>query len=70
MQEDIKYYISMLTQYPQLVKLGVLTASALLGRWLFFTGSQLVIIVLGCLIYVGVAVYLALCVVRYFAKRR
>ena len=70
MQEDFKCYISMLTQYPQLVKLGVLTAFALLGRWLFFTGSQLVIIVLGCLIYVGVAVYLALCVVRYFAKRR
>ena len=58
MQEDIKYYISMLTQYPQLVKLGLLTAFALLGRWLFFTGSQLAI-VLGCLIYVGVAVYLA-----------
>jgi len=38
MQEDFKYYISMLTQYPQLVKLGVLTAFALLGRWLFFTG--------------------------------
>jgi uncharacterized membrane protein len=69
MQEDIKYYISTHTQYPQLVKLGVLTAFALLGRWLFFTGSQLAI-VLGCLIYVGVAVYLALCVVRYFAKRR
>ena len=69
MQEDFKYYISMLTQYPQLVKLGVLTAFALLGRWLFFTGSQQAI-VLGYLIYVGVAVYLALCVVRYFAKRR
>ena len=69
MQEDFKYYISMLTQYPQIVKLGVLTAVALLGRWLLFTGSQQTI-VLGCLIYVGVAAYLALCVVRYFAKRR
>ncbi len=26
MQEDIKCYISMLTQYSQLIKLGVLTA--------------------------------------------
>ncbi len=69
MLEDIKYYISMLTQYPQLVKLGVLTAFALLGRWLFFNGSKQAI-VFGCLIYVGVAVYLALCVVKYFAKRR
>ena len=69
MQEDIKHYISKLTQYSQLVKFGVVTAFALLGRWLFFTGSQLAI-VLGCLIYVGVAVYLAFCVARYFAKRR
>jgi hypothetical protein len=69
MQEDFKYYISMLTQYPQLVKLGVLTAFALLGRWLFFTGSQQAI-VLGCLIYVGVAAYLALCVVRYCTELR
>ncbi len=69
MQEDIKYYISTLTQYPQLVKFGVLTAFALLGRWLFFTGSQLAI-VLGYLIYVGAVIYLAFCVARYFAKRR
>ena len=69
MQEDIKYYNSTLTQYPQLVKFGVLTAFALLGRWVFFTGSQLAI-VLDCLIYVGVAVYLEFCVARYFAKRR
>lgn len=59
----------MLKQVPQLVKLSLLVAFAILGRWLFFTGSQQAI-VLGCLIYVGVAVYLALCVVRYFAKRR
>ena len=69
MQEDIKHYISKLTQYSQLVKFGVVTAFALLGRWLFFTGSQLAI-VLGCLIYVGVAVYLAFCVARYLAKLR
>lgn len=69
MEEDIKYYISTLTQYPQRVMFDVLTAFALLGRWVFFTGSQLAI-VLGCLIYVGVAVYLAFCVARYFAKRR
>ncbi len=31
MQEDINYYISTLTQYPQLVKLGVLKAFALLA---------------------------------------
>ena len=59
----------MLKQYPQLVKLGSLIAFALLGRWLFFTGSQQAML-LGCLIYVGVAVYLAFCVVRYFANRR
>ena len=59
----------MLKQYPQLVKLGSLIAFALLGRWLFFTGSQQAML-LGCLIYVVAAAYLALCVVRYFAKRR
>ena len=59
----------MLKQYPQLVKLGSLIAFALLGRWLFFTGSQQAMLI-GYLIYVGVAVYLAWCVVRYFAKRR
>ena len=59
----------MLTQYPQLVKLGVLTAFALLGRWLFFTGSQKEMF-LSFLIYVGVVFYLAFCVMRYFAKRR
>ena len=59
----------MLKQYPQLVKLGSLIAFALLGRWLFFTGSQQAMLI-GYLIYVCVAVYLAWCVVRYFAKRR
>ena len=69
MQEDIKILHNMLQQYSQLVKLGSLVAFALLGRWLFFTGSQQAML-LGCLIYFGVAVYLAFCVVRYFSKRR
>ena len=59
----------MLKQVPQLVKLSLLVVFALLGRWLFFTGSQQVMLI-GYLIYVGVAVYLAWCVMRYFAKRR
>ena len=59
----------MLKQVPQLVKLSLLVAIALLGRWLFYTGSQRAMLI-GYLIYVGVAVYLAWCVVRYFAKRR
>ena len=59
----------MLKQVPQLVKLSLLVAFGLLGRWLFFTGSQQAMLI-GYLIYVGVAVYLAWCVVRYFAKRR
>ena len=59
----------MLKQVPQLVKLSLLVAFAMLGRWLFFTGSQQAMLI-GYLIYLGVAVYLAWCVVRYFAKRR
>ena len=59
----------MLKQVPQLVKLSLLVAFALLGRWLFSNGSQQAMLI-GYLIYVGVAVYLAWCVVRYFAKRR
>ena len=61
--------VKMLENYPQLTKLGVLTALALSGRWLFFAGSQPAVL-LGCLIYVGVAIYLGWCVVRYFSKRR
>ena len=56
-------------EVPQLVKLSFLVVFALLGRWLVFTGSQQVMLI-GYLIYIGVAVYLAWCVVRYFAKRR
>ena len=59
----------MLKQVPQLVKLSLLVVFALLGRWLVFTGSQQAMLI-GYLIYVGVAVYLAWCVVRYFSKRR
>ena len=61
--------VKMLENYPQLTKLGVVTAFALAGRWLFFAGSQPAVL-LGCLIYVGVANYLGWCVVRYFSKRR
>ena len=61
--------VKMLENYPQLTKLGVVTALALAGRWLFFTGSQPAVL-FGCLIYVGVAIYLGWCVVRYFSKRR
>ena len=59
----------MLENYPQLTKLGIVTAFALVGRWLFFAGSQPALL-LGCLIYVGVAMYLGWCVVQYFPKRR
>ena len=59
----------MLKQVPQLVKLSLLVVFALLGRWLVFTRSQQAMLI-GYLIYVGVAVYLAWCVVRYFSKRR
>ena len=61
--------VKMLENYPQLTKLGIVTAFALVGRWLIFAGSQPSVL-LGCLIYVGMAVYLGWCVVRYFSKRR
>ena len=61
--------VKMLENYPQLTKLGVVTVLALVGRWLIFAGSQASVL-LGCLIYVGVAIYLGWCVVRYFSKRR
>ena len=32
--------VKMLENYPQLTKLGVVTALALAGRWLIFAGSQ------------------------------
>ena len=59
----------MLENYPQLTKLGIVAALALVGRWLFFAGTQPALL-LGCLIYVGVAIYLGWCLVRYFSKRR
>ena len=58
----------MLENYSQLTKIGIVAALALVGRWLFFAGGQHAVL-LGCLIYVGVAIYLGWCVVRYFSKR-
>ena len=59
----------MLENYSQLTKLGVVTAFALVGRWLFFASRQPAVL-LGYLIYVGLAIYLGWCVVRYFSMRR
>ena len=39
MREDIKSLHLICSSFPQLVKLNLLVAFAMLGRWLFFTGS-------------------------------